>query len=56
MDSPSLTQTQISAFITDGFVRIERAFAAVIADAHRVPGAVWSLGKTLVDNAVRARG
>jgi ornithine--oxo-acid transaminase len=34
---------------------IERAFAAVIADAHRVPGAVWSLGKTLVDNAVRAR-
>jgi ornithine--oxo-acid transaminase len=34
---------------------IERAFEAVIADAHRVPGAVWSLGKTLVDNAVRAR-
>ncbi|HEV3183229.1 MAG TPA: aspartate aminotransferase family protein [Xanthobacteraceae bacterium] len=34
---------------------IERAFAAVIADAHRVPGAVWSLGKTLVDNAMRAR-
>jgi ornithine--oxo-acid transaminase len=34
---------------------IERSFAAVIADAHRVPGAVWSLGKTLVDNAVRAR-
>jgi ornithine--oxo-acid transaminase len=34
---------------------IERAFDAVIAEAHRVPGAVWSLGKTLVDNAVRAR-
>jgi ornithine--oxo-acid transaminase len=34
---------------------IERSFEAVIADAHRVPGAVWSLGKTLVDNAVRAR-
>jgi ornithine--oxo-acid transaminase len=34
---------------------IERAFEAVIADAHRVPGAVWSLGKTLVENAVRAR-
>jgi ornithine--oxo-acid transaminase len=34
---------------------IERAFEAVIADAHRVPGAVWTLGKTLVDNAVRAR-
>jgi ornithine--oxo-acid transaminase len=34
---------------------IERSFDAVIADAHRVPGAVWSLGKTLVDNAMRAR-
>jgi ornithine--oxo-acid transaminase len=35
---------------------IERSFDTVIADAHRVPGAVWSLGKTLVDNAMRARG
>ena len=34
---------------------IERSFEAVIADAHRVPGAVWTLGKTLVENAVRAR-
>ncbi|MEA2904124.1 MAG: ornithine--oxo-acid transaminase [Alphaproteobacteria bacterium] len=34
---------------------IERAFDAVIASSHRVPGAVWSLGKTLVDNAIRAR-
>lgn len=34
---------------------IERAFDAVVADSHRVPGAVWSLGKTLVDNAMRAR-
>jgi ornithine--oxo-acid transaminase len=34
---------------------IENSFDAVIADAHRVPGAVWSLGKTLVDNAMRAR-
>jgi ornithine--oxo-acid transaminase len=33
---------------------IERAFEAVIADAHRVPGAAWSLGKTLVDHAMRA--
>lgn len=32
---------------------IETAFRAVIADSHRVPGAIWSLGKTLVDNAVR---
>ena len=35
--------------------RIERAFDAVIADSHKVPGAVWSLGKTLVDHAMRAR-
>ena len=34
---------------------IERSFEVVISDAHRVPGAVWTLGKTLVDNAVRAR-
>src|SRR5689334_21135440 len=34
---------------------IERSFEAVIADAHRVPGAIWSLGKTLVENAARAR-
>src|SRR5450631_4179822 len=34
---------------------IVNAFDAVIASAHRVPGAVWSLGKTLVNNAVRAR-
>jgi ornithine--oxo-acid transaminase len=34
---------------------IETAFDAVIADAHRVPGAIWSLGKTLADHAIRAR-
>src|SRR5450755_4267601 len=33
---------------------ILNAFDAAIAGAHRVPGAVWSLGKTLVNNAVRA--
>jgi ornithine--oxo-acid transaminase len=33
---------------------ILNAFDAVIASAHRVPGAVWSLGKTLVNNALRA--
>jgi len=32
---------------------IERAFDTVIAGSHKVPGAIWSLGKTLVDNAVR---
>jgi ornithine--oxo-acid transaminase len=34
---------------------IERAFDAVIADSHRVPGAVWSLGKTLAEHALRMR-
>jgi ornithine--oxo-acid transaminase len=34
---------------------IIKAFEAVIAASHRVPGAVWSLGKTLVDHAMRAR-
>src|SRR5260370_4976389 len=34
---------------------IERAFAAVIADAHQVPGAVWSLGRTLIGQAIKAR-
>jgi len=28
---------------------------AVIAEAHRVPGAIWSLGKTLIENAARSR-
>ena len=32
---------------------IETAFDSVIAGSHKVPGAIWSLGKTLVDNAVR---
>ena len=32
---------------------IDRAFDSVIAGSHKVPGAIWSLGKTLVDNAVR---
>ncbi|MEW6642195.1 MAG: aspartate aminotransferase family protein [Pseudomonadota bacterium] len=32
---------------------IETAFDTVIGASHRVPGAVWSLGKTLVDNAMR---
>jgi ornithine--oxo-acid transaminase len=35
--------------------RIETSFDTVIAGSHRVPGAVWSLGKTLVDHALRAR-
>src|SRR5258707_1298912 len=32
---------------------IETAFDSVIASSQKVPGAIWSLGKTLVDNAVR---
>jgi ornithine--oxo-acid transaminase len=34
---------------------ILNAIDTVIADSHRVPGAVWSLGKTLVDHTIRAR-
>ncbi|HLH10331.1 MAG TPA: aspartate aminotransferase family protein [Methylovirgula sp.] len=33
---------------------IERAFDSVVAEAHRVPGAVWSLGKTLAENVLRS--
>src|SRR6201988_3784733 len=32
---------------------IVQAFDSTIAASHKVPGAIWSLGKTLVDNAVR---
>lgn len=34
---------------------IERGFEATIAESHKVPGAVWSLGKTLADHALKAR-
>jgi ornithine--oxo-acid transaminase len=34
---------------------IVRAFEEVIAASHRVPGAIWSLGKTLVGHAAKAR-
>jgi ornithine--oxo-acid transaminase len=30
---------------------IESAFDAVIAESHKVPGPIWSLGKTLIDGA-----
>ncbi|MEO6382166.1 MAG: aminobacteriohopanetriol synthase HpnO [Nitrobacter sp.] len=32
---------------------VETSFDSVIAASHQVPGAIWSLGKTLMDNAVR---
>jgi ornithine--oxo-acid transaminase len=35
---------------------ILNAFASVLADSERVPGAIWSLGKTLVGHAMRAAG
>ena len=34
---------------------IVNAFDAVIEASHRVPGAAWSLGKTLVGHAMRAQ-
>jgi ornithine--oxo-acid transaminase len=33
---------------------IERSFNEVIADSHRVPGAIWSFGMTLARHARRA--
>ena len=38
----------LSSYRTTTATWIVNAFNAVIAGAHRVPGAVWSLGKTLV--------
>jgi ornithine--oxo-acid transaminase len=32
---------------------VETSFDSVIAASHQVPGAIWSLGKTLMDNAFR---
>jgi ornithine--oxo-acid transaminase len=34
---------------------IETAFDKVIAESHRVPGAIWSLGKTLIENAMATK-
>jgi ornithine--oxo-acid transaminase len=31
------------------------SFEQVIAESHKVPGAVWSLGKTLAENAIKMR-
>jgi ornithine--oxo-acid transaminase len=34
---------------------IVKALEATIADAHRVPGSVWELGKTLAGNSIKAK-
>ena len=34
---------------------IEHSFNEVIADSHRVPGAIWSFGRTLAEQARKAR-
>lgn len=34
---------------------LEGAFDRVVAASHRVPGAIWSLGKTLVENAMKVK-
>src|SRR5262245_12775170 len=49
-------KVQPSLTITDADCEwIERAFDEVIGEAHRGPSAALSLGRTLVDNAMRAR-
>ncbi|MEN3975809.1 aspartate aminotransferase family protein [Emcibacter sp. SYSU 3D8] len=46
---PPLTITDVDrAWIRDGF-------NAAIADAHRVPGAIWDLGRTLAGGGIKAR-
>lgn len=34
---------------------IGRAFEDVVSDSHRVPGAIWDLGRTLAGHAMKAR-
>jgi ornithine--oxo-acid transaminase len=34
---------------------IRRGFEQVVADAHRVPGAIWDLGRTLAAHSLKAR-
>jgi ornithine--oxo-acid transaminase len=34
---------------------IERSFDAAIADSHKIPGAIWSFGRTLAEQARKAR-
>jgi ornithine--oxo-acid transaminase len=34
---------------------IKRGFEQVVADAHRVPGAIWDLGRTLAVHSLKAR-
>lgn len=34
---------------------IENGFDQVIGESHKVPGAIWSLGKTLIENAMAAK-
>jgi ornithine--oxo-acid transaminase len=38
----------------DDCQNVVSAFNSVVADSERVPGAIWSLGKTLVGHAMRA--
>ena len=45
---PPLTVTD------DDCTWIENSFEAAIAEAHKVPGSVWSLGKTLAGQALKA--
>ncbi len=40
---------------SDDCTWIETAFDQVIGESHRVPGAIWSLGKTLIENAMAAK-
>jgi ornithine--oxo-acid transaminase len=46
---PPLTLNQEDrAWIRDGF-------ESVVADSHRVPGAIWDLGRTLASHSLKGR-
>jgi ornithine--oxo-acid transaminase len=34
---------------------IRRGFEQAVADSHRVPGAIWDLGRTLAAHSLKAR-
>jgi ornithine--oxo-acid transaminase len=39
----------------DDRIWIRDAFEQVVADSHRVPGAIWDLGRTLAGHSLKAR-
>jgi len=53
--NPTIKLTPALTLSDDDCAWIERAFDAVVADAHNAPSAVLSLGKTLAEHAIKTR-